>query len=100
GVLVFGLGVGRAWRHIGLAIPAPGGEQRFLLAASLGLAASVVSGATWLAAEAALMSGLPLGQALGRDTLELVFVKTAFGRLWILRFGLAVALAALLLSIA
>jgi putative copper resistance protein D len=100
GELVFVLVVVRAWRHIGLAIPAPGGEQRFLLAASLGLAASVVSGATWLAAEAALMSGLPLGQALGRDTLELVFVKTAFGRLWILRFGLAVALAALLLSIA
>jgi putative copper export protein/mono/diheme cytochrome c family protein len=54
----------------------------------------------WLAAEAAVMSGTPLPQAISRDTLGLVLDETVFGRLWILRFGLSVALGALLLATA
>ena len=63
------------------------------------LAASVISGVIWLAAEAAIMSGTPLAQAINADTIGLVLGKTEFGRLWVLRFFLAMALGALLLSI-
>jgi putative copper resistance protein D len=63
------------------------------------LVASIVSGAIWLGAEAASMSGLPFVQAIGRETLGLVLGETAFGRLWLLRFALALVLAALLLAI-
>ena len=45
------------------------------------------------------MSGTPLSQAINADTVGLVLGKTEFGRLWILRFVLAMALGALLLSI-
>ena len=61
---------------------------------------SIASGAAWLAAEAASMSGLPLSEAIGRNTLGLVLSKTLFGRLWILRFALVVGIGALLLTIA
>ncbi len=52
------------------------------------LGASVISGAGWLVAEAALMSGLPVAQVIGGDTIGVVLGSTAFGRLWIWRFGL------------
>ena len=63
------------------------------------IAASVISGVIWLAAEAAIMSGTPLARAINADTIGLVLGKTEFGRLWVLRFFLAMALGALLLSI-
>jgi len=63
------------------------------------LVASVISGAIWLAAEAAIMSGTPLAQAINADTIGLVLGRTEFGRLWVLRFVLALTLGALLLSI-
>jgi putative copper resistance protein D len=63
------------------------------------LAASVISGVIWLTAEAAIMSGTPLAQAIKADTIGLVLGKTEFGRLWVLRFFLAMALCTLLLSI-
>ncbi len=61
-------------------------------------ALSLASGAAWLAAEAASMSGLPLAQAISVDTLGLVLGKTVFGRLWILRFALLIGVAVLLLG--
>lgn len=74
---------------------------RWLLrVAGWSLGVSIVSGVAWLAAEAAAMSGAPLDQAIRRDILELVLGKTVFGRLWVLRFGVAVALGALLLATA
>jgi putative copper resistance protein D len=63
------------------------------------LVASVISGVIWLAAEAAIMSGTPLAQAINADTIGLVLGRTEFGRLWVFRFVLALTLGALLLSI-
>jgi putative copper resistance protein D len=73
--------------------------RRLFRIAIWSLAASIVSGAIWLGVEAASMSGLPFVQAIGRETLGLVLGETAFGRLWLLRFALALVLAALLLAI-
>ena len=102
GELLFTLAVATpVWRDAGGA--AFEQRQRFLaLALVCGawtLAASVISGIIWLAAEAAIMSGTPLAQAISVDTVGLVLVKTEFGRLWILRFFLAIALGTMLLSI-
>jgi putative copper export protein/mono/diheme cytochrome c family protein len=60
--------------------------------------ASLASGVAWLAAEAAVMSGLPIEQAISPDVLGLVLGKTTFGRVWMLRFGLVIAAWALLLA--
>ena len=60
--------------------------------------ASIVSSVTWLAAQAAVMSGLQLGQAMNRETLGLV-LATTFGRVWVLRFGLVIGLGAVLLAL-
>ena len=62
------------------------------------LALSAVSGAAWLAAEAASMSGLPLRRAMTPGTLGLVLGQTTFGRLWVLRFILAIAIGFLLMA--
>ena len=43
------------------------------------------------------MSGLPLASALDRATLGAVLTQTLFGRVWLVRFALAVALGAVLL---
>jgi putative copper resistance protein D len=59
---------------------------------------SIASGAAWLAAEAASMSGLPMEKAISPNTLGLVLGRTVFGRLWILRFVLVVALCLLLVA--
>lgn len=60
---------------------------------------SVVSGIAWLVPAAVIMSGKPLEQAMRADTLALLLGKTAFGHLWMLRFGLVIALGALLLAL-
>jgi copper resistance protein D len=57
----------------------------------------LLSGLAWLAVEAVRMSGLPPARALNRDTLGTVLADTLFGRAWIVRFALAVALGATLL---
>src|SRR5450631_2594104 len=63
------------------------------------IAASVISGATWLAAEIVTMSGIPIAQAIGDGTIGLVLGGTVFGRLWVWRLGLAVVLGVLLVAI-
>ncbi len=73
------------------------------LAARLGacaLGASIVSGLVWFAVESALMSGLPFGQAIDARNLTIVATGTAFGRLWVWRFGVAMVLALLLAGVA
>ncbi len=60
--------------------------------------ASFASGAAWLAAEAAAMSGSPIAQAIAPDAVGLVLGKTAFGRVWTLRLGLVIVLWGLLLA--
>src|SRR4029077_7982351 len=85
-----------AWRGAGLVASDADIYRRYSRIGTWSLAASIVSGLIWLAVRAAVMSGAPLSQAISRDNLGLVLGGTVFGRLWILRFGLAVALAALL----
>jgi putative copper resistance protein D len=43
----------------------------------------------WLGLEALSMSGLPLREALGVQTLAVVATQTVFGRVWLARFALA-----------
>ena len=102
GELVFVLFVARAPLRGGPASPNEDVRvDRHLLAlASWSVVVSIVSGAAWLAAEAASMSGLPLWEAIGLNTLGLVLSKTLFGRLWILRFVFVVGIGLLLLAIA
>jgi copper resistance protein D len=64
--------------------------------ASLGLA--VLSGAAWLVAAAAGMSGKPLGAALSQGAAWVVLTRTRFGEDWQLRLALAVALGLCLLA--
>jgi copper resistance protein D len=63
------------------------------------LAGSVAAALVWLAAEAIAMSGLPIEQALGRDTMTLVLGQTTFGRVWLLRLALAIAFAIVLFAL-
>jgi putative copper resistance protein D len=102
GGLLFVLAVATpVWRDAGRVIPQHGRRHlpRALVYGACTLAASVISGVVWLAGEAAIMSGTPLAQAINADTIGLVLGRTEFGRLWVLRFVLALALGALLLSI-
>ena len=73
--------------------------RRLRVVAHWSVVASIVSGAVWLAAEAAVMSGMPLGQAMNRDTLGLALGDTLFGHVWVLRLGLVIALCALLVAV-
>jgi len=66
--------------------------------AAWSLALALVSGFLWLVIEAVGMSGLPPARALNRATLGIVLAETSFGRVWMLRFALAVALGAILLA--
>lgn len=101
GEFMFFLVVARpAWRDAGYS-PCErdsGVQRRLHRVASWAIVASVASGAAWLAAEAANMSGMPLAQAMHPDMLSLVLGKTAFGRVWVLRLGITVALCVLLLA--
>ena len=66
--------------------------RRFVALARWSLVVAVVSGIAWFAVAAAVMSGLPLADALRGGTLSQVLLQTEFGLVWILRFGLAVVL--------
>lgn len=98
GELVFLIAVARpAWGRVA---PFDGDAvfRRLLAVARWSVIASIVSGVTWLAAQAAVMSGMQVGQAMTRETLGLV-LGTTFGRVWVLRFGLVIALGAVLLAL-
>ena len=60
------------------------------------LAVSIASGVVWLVLEAPLMSGLAIREAL-EGALGVVLTQTSFGRTWLLRGCLALALGATLL---
>ena len=74
-------------------------RRRLQRIARWSVAASLVSGAVWLALAAAAMSGIPIEQALNPDILWLVLGNTTFGRVWMLRLGLVAALCVLLLAL-
>jgi putative copper export protein/mono/diheme cytochrome c family protein/peroxiredoxin len=102
GELVFALTVeSAAWRNAGRAAVDHDQDidRRLLLIEGWSLAVSIASDAIWLAIEASSMSGMPLEQAISRDTLSLVLGQTVFGRLWVWRFGLAVAFGVLLVAL-
>ncbi len=62
------------------------------------LALAIGSGAAWLVAVAAGMSGKPLGVALSQGAVPVVLTRTRFGEDWQLRFALAVLLGFCLLA--
>jgi copper resistance protein D len=62
----------------------------------IGLVATVVSGAAWLVLQAERMSEQSLAEVLGQGTVWTVLSETDFGSAWMVRFALAVLLAALL----
>jgi len=102
GELVFVVAVARpAWRRAQRAGSGDGDDvyRRLLVVARWSVIASIVSGLAWLAAKAAIMSGMPVGQALNRETLGLVLGDTVFGRVWTLRLGLVIALSGVLLAV-
>jgi len=68
-------------------------NRRFRGLAWGSLALALVSGAAWLAATAATMSGQPLAAVLGSGMLTTVLTQTRFGEDWLLRLGLAAAVA-------
>jgi putative copper resistance protein D len=84
GELAFALAVAR---------PDAAAMRRLLRVAAWALALVFVSGALWLAAQAQAMSGAPLALALDRETLAAVLGETLFGRVSVLRFAAAAALA-------
>ncbi|MBI1774064.1 MAG: CopD family protein [Proteobacteria bacterium] len=61
-----------------------------------GLTGSLVTGLLWLFGQAVTVSGLPPQQALRPSILLTILEQTAFGRIWEIRFGLAVLLGVLL----
>jgi putative copper resistance protein D len=82
------------------AAPASAAELRGRLGwlAWASLALSLVSGAAWLVAVAAGMSGKPLGVALSKGAVLVVLTRTQFGEDWLLRLALAVLLGFCLLG--
>jgi putative copper export protein/mono/diheme cytochrome c family protein len=99
GELVFLIAVARpAWRRVRVG-DGDAVYRRLLAVARWSVLASIASGAAWLAAQAAVMSGVQVGQAMNRETLSLVLGDTVFGRVWVLRLGLIVVLVAVLLAL-
>ena len=93
GELVFVLAIVKpAWRDVGhVAASEDQGIRRRLFVVTLGaIVAGVASGLAWLAAETAVISGMPIERAIDPSLLVLVLGKTVFGRVWTLRFGLIV----------
>jgi putative copper export protein/mono/diheme cytochrome c family protein/peroxiredoxin len=101
GELVFVLCVAKPmWRRAGNAILDGNDVSQWPVRIAVwGLMASIASGVAWLAIEAAVMSGIPLEQALTRATIGLVLGETLFGWVWLLRAAVAIGLAALLTAI-
>ena len=84
---------GPAFRQSRAAVASAAGLHRrlgWLAWASLALA--IGSGAAWLVAVAAGMSGKPLVVALSQGAVRIALTRTRFGEDWQLRFALAVAL--------
>ena len=101
GELLFVLCVAKpVWRIADSAIPDRNDVSGWPVRVAVwSLAASIVSGAAWLAIEAAGMSGVPLAQAVNRATVGLVLGQTLFGRVWLLRAAVGIVLGALLIAI-
>lgn len=71
-------------------------RRRLALLAWASLLLGLASGAAWLLLLSARLGGRPLGAALAQGVVTTVLTATRFGRLWIVRLGLAGLLAAML----
>jgi putative copper export protein/mono/diheme cytochrome c family protein len=69
-------------------------NRQFCVLAWSALAVAILTGTAWLAVLSARMSGEPLGDM---DAIPSVLTGTTFGRVWLIRLGLVVLIAALLL---
>ena len=99
GELVFMLGVASpAFRRGHAGDDANVFGRRFFNVARWSLVASIASGVAWFGVEAVVMSGLPVDQAITRETLGLVVADTVFGRVFAVRLGLVIGLVAVLLG--
>jgi putative copper export protein/mono/diheme cytochrome c family protein len=88
-----------AIRQSGAAVVSAAGLRRQLgWLAWISLVLAIGSGAAWLVAVAAGMSGKPLGIALSQGAVWIVLTRTRFGEDWQLRFALTVALGFCLLG--
>ncbi len=67
-------------------------HQRLSRLSWASLLLAFLSGAAWLAVEAARMSGKPLAAALSPGVIALVLTRTRFGQVWLLRVAVAVLL--------
>src|ERR1700758_3540969 len=93
GEIVFALAVARpAWRDADLDRARIERWMATVVAGALVL--GVLSSLLWLALEVPLMSGEPFAEALAGSTLSVVLEQTWFGRVWIARAVLALALLA------
>src|SRR5262249_20754740 len=82
-----------AFRRSGAALASAAGlRQRLGWLAWANLVLALVSGAAWLAAVAAGMSGEALGPRLSQGAVPIVLTRPGFGEDWQLRLALAVAL--------
>jgi putative copper resistance protein D len=77
-----------AWAVAPARTPPPG----FRRIGAWSVVIALVTGLAWLAFEAVGMSGLPVKEALGASTLKVVVTQTLFGRVWLFRMALALAL--------
>ena len=77
-----------AWAVAPARMPPPG----FRRIGTWSMVIALATGLAWLAFEAVGMSGLPVKEALGASTLKVVVTETLFGRVWLFRAALAVAL--------
>jgi putative copper resistance protein D len=96
GVFAFEWLIARPALHRTGAVPTHSAGLGCLAWACLGLV--IGSGAAWLVAVAAGMSGKPLGAALSQGAVAVVLTRTRFGEDWLLRFALAVLLGFCLLA--
>ena len=77
----------REWRAV----------RRHALRLQIGcVVATIVAGVLWLAIQAAVISGLPVAQAVTSSAAGAVLQSTLFGRIAVLRLGMALAVAAML----
>ncbi len=90
-----------AWRRAIAAAPGNGGalDRHVQVVSAWTLSASAVSGAIWLAIEAASMAGTTTDRAFGRGALGLVLRETEFGHVWLLRTAVLVVLAIFVIAI-
>ena len=81
-----------AFRRAGSPPERAGMHRQLQWLAWTSLTLAIGSGAAWLVAVAAGMSGKPLGTALWQGAAWVVLTRTRFGEDWLLRFALALAL--------